>query len=44
LTDSESDEYHAATPKTLEDAKQLIESGFEYVCNMEDYKLFRKRK
>ena len=30
--------------KTLEEAKQLIESGFEYVCDMEDCKLFRKRK
>jgi integrase len=44
LTNFESDEYHAATAKTLEDAKQLIESGLEYVCDMEDYKLFRKRK
>jgi integrase/recombinase XerD len=44
LINFESDEYHAATAKTLEDAKQLIESGFEYVCDMEDYKLFRKRK
>ena len=44
LTNFESDEYHAATAKTLEEAKQIVESGFEYVCAMEDYKLFRKRK
>ena len=42
--DFESDEYHAAVAKTLEDAKKLIESGFEYVCDMEDLKFFRKRK
>jgi hypothetical protein len=30
--------------KTLEEAKKLVETGFEYVCDMEDYKLFRKRK
>jgi len=36
--------YHSATPKTIEEAKQLIETGFEYVCDMEGIKLFRKRK
>jgi integrase/predicted RNA-binding Zn-ribbon protein involved in translation (DUF1610 family) len=40
----ENDEYHSATAKTVEKAKQLIEGGFEYVCDMEDIKLFRKRK
>lgn len=40
----ENDEYHSATAKTVEKAKQLIEGGFEYVCDMEGIKLFRKRK
>jgi len=40
----ENDEYHSATAKTIEEAKQLIETGFEYVTEMEDIKLFRKRK
>jgi hypothetical protein len=44
LTDFESDEYHAATARTLEEGKKLVEAGFEYVCDMEDCKLFRKRK
>jgi len=38
------DEYVCKVAKTLEEAKQLIEAGFEYVCEMEGYKLFRKRK
>ena len=44
LVNFESDECHSATAKTLEEAKQLIESGFEYVTDMEGIKLFRKRK
>jgi len=40
----ENDEYHSATAKTVEKAKQPIEGGFEYVCDMEGIKLFRKRK
>ncbi len=38
------DEYHSATATTVEEAKQLIESGFEYVTEMEGIKIFRKRK
>jgi hypothetical protein len=38
------DEYVCKTAKTTTQAKELIESGFEYVCEMEDAKLFRKRK
>lgn len=44
LIEFENEEYHSATAKTIEEAKQLIESGFEYVTEMEDIKLFRKRK
>jgi hypothetical protein len=44
LIEFENDEYHSATAKTIEEAKQLIETGFEYVTEMEDIKLFRKRK
>lgn len=40
----ENDDYHVATTKTVEEAKKLIESGFEYVTDMEETKLFRKRK
>jgi hypothetical protein len=30
--------------KTFQEPTQLIEGGFEYVTEMEGYKLFRKRK
>jgi hypothetical protein len=43
LIEFENDEYHSATAKNLEEAKQLIETGFEYVMDIEGVKLFRKR-
>ena len=43
LINFEGDEYHSATAKTVEEARQLIEAGFEYVCEMENCELFRKR-
>jgi integrase len=44
LVDFQSEEFHSATAKTLDEAKMLIEDGFEYVTEMEGVKLFRKRK
>ena len=45
LVNFESDEYYSATAKTTEEAKQLVEAGFEYVCTTpENIMLFRKRK
>lgn len=44
LIEFETDDYHSATAKTVEEAKKFIESGFEFVCDMQDIKLFRKRK
>jgi hypothetical protein len=44
LTDCESEEYHSATAKTIDEARQLIETGFEYVFDIDSIKLFRKRK
>ena len=38
------DEYLCKTAKTLDEAVQPIEMGYEYVTDMEDYKLFKKRK
>ena len=40
----ETDEYHSATAKTIDEAQKLIEAGFEYVCDFNNIKLFRKRK
>jgi len=40
----EGDEFHSATAETVNDVKQLVEAGFEYVCEVEGVKVFRKRK
>jgi integrase len=40
----EDDNYNSATAKTVEEARKLIEAGFEYVCEMDGVKLFRKRR
>jgi hypothetical protein len=42
----ENDEYVCKTAKTIaiEEAAQLIEAGFEYVTEINNIKLFRKRK
>ena len=38
------DEHICKAAKTEEEANGLTEHGFEYVCAVEDAKLFRKRK
>jgi len=35
---------HAGTARTEAEALQLIETGFEYVTDFGEVKLFRKRK
>jgi integrase len=44
LLELESEDYHSAVAKTVEEARKLIESGFQYVCEFETVKLFRKPK
>jgi integrase/DNA-directed RNA polymerase subunit RPC12/RpoP len=44
LVNFEDDEYICRVAKTLEQAAQLVEAGFEYVTDMEGLKIFRKRK
>jgi hypothetical protein len=44
LVDFETDDYHSASAETVDEARKLIEAGFEYVCTHEGYMLFRKRK
>jgi integrase len=42
---NESDQqYYSATAKTIQEAQKLIEQGFDYVCKIDDFQLFRKRK
>ena len=38
------DDYEVKTAETLDDARKLLEVGFEYVTDMDGMKLFRKRK
>jgi len=38
------EEYISKVAKTINDARLLVEAGFEYICDIEDVKLFRKRK
>jgi len=40
----ESDEFTCKVAKTLKEASALIEAGFDYVTDIEDAKLFKKRK
>jgi integrase len=40
----ESDEWNSAAAQTLDEAKKLVEAGFDYVTEMDGFKLFRKRK
>jgi integrase len=44
LLSFESDEFTCKVASTIEEARNLIESGFEYVTEMDGVKLFRKRK
>jgi len=44
LIDFREDSFHTATAKTVEEAAKLVEIGFEYICDYEGIKLFKKRK
>jgi hypothetical protein len=44
LVTFEGNEYDAATATTLEEDKQLIASGFQYVTERNGIKLYRKPK
>jgi hypothetical protein len=44
LVDFGGDEYVCKIAKTVDDAKNLVEDGFDYVTDIEGMKLFRKRK
>ena len=44
LNGERDDEYVSAVAKTVEEVRRLVEQGFEYVCDVENFKVFRKRK
>jgi hypothetical protein len=44
LYHEKSDRYYFAAASTIEQAQKLVETGYEYVTDMEGTKLFRKPK
>jgi hypothetical protein len=44
LVDTQDDDYVYKVADTTKEIAQLIEDGFEYVCDQENLKFFRKRK
>jgi len=38
------DDYVCKVAKTVKEASDLVETGFDYVCDVDGYKVFRKRK
>jgi len=44
LVDFQDDDYVSKVAKTVREACQLVDAGFEYVCEMDAVKIFRKRK
>jgi hypothetical protein len=44
LVNFKEDEYIAKVAHTEEEICQLVEAGFEYVCDYNGNKIFRKRK
>jgi integrase len=40
----EEDEFYSATANSVNEAAKLIEQGFDYICDIDAVKLFRKRK
>jgi hypothetical protein len=44
LINFESDEFHVRVAKNLEEDKELVEAGFDYVTERDGAKIYRKRK
>ncbi|MEM3597157.1 MAG: tyrosine-type recombinase/integrase, partial [Candidatus Bathyarchaeia archaeon] len=38
------DDFTCKVAKSIDEVKELVEAGFEYVCDYEGLKVFRKRK
>ena len=44
LVTFEDDDYTCKAAANVKDATELIEAGYEYVCDVDNVKMFRKRK
>ena len=40
----EEDEYISKVARNVEEVRSLVEAGFEYLCEVDGFKVFRKRK
>ena len=43
LFKNENEQFVCKVAGTIDEAKELIEAGFEYVCDFDSQKMFRKR-
>jgi len=44
MDNTQDDDYVCKVARTLAEVKELIETGFEYICDQHELKFFRKRK
>lgn len=44
VVDFPEDEFTSRVARTVKEAQELVQSGFDYVCDVEGSKVFRKRK
>jgi hypothetical protein len=44
LVNFQNDDYVSKVANTIEEACELVEAGFEYVCDIEETKIFRKHE
>jgi NAD/NADP transhydrogenase alpha subunit len=44
LVNFENDEYVYRVARTPKQIQELIENGFDYICDQDDLKFFRRRK
>jgi hypothetical protein len=43
LIATEGDKYHSATAKTPQEICKLVDTGFKYVCDVDDLKVLKKK-
>ena len=44
LVNFETNNYTSRVANSVKEARELVEAGFDYVCDVDDHKIFRKRK
>jgi hypothetical protein len=44
IQEDEDEKYISKTARSINEARVLVEAGFEYICEVDGFKLLRKRK